>query len=39
MRAFPDFSDMSSEFWAFVKFVSEMLGYTVVGVTMMCDKR
>ena len=29
MRAFPDFSDMSSEFWAFVKFVSEMLGYTV----------
>ena len=29
MRAFPDFSDMSSEFWAFVKFVSEMLCYTV----------
>ncbi len=29
MRAFPDFADMSSEFWAFVKFVSEMLGYTV----------
>lgn len=28
MRAFPDFADMSSEFWAFVKFVSEMLGYT-----------
>lgn len=29
MRAFPEFADMSSEFWAFVKFVSEMLGYTV----------
>lgn len=29
MRAFSDFADMSSEFWAFVKFVSEMLGYTV----------
>lgn len=29
MRAFPEFSDMSSEFWAFIKFVSEMLGYTV----------
>lgn len=29
MRAFPEFADMSSEFWAFIKFVSEMLGYTV----------
>lgn len=28
MRAFPEFSDMSAEFWAFVKFVSEMLSYT-----------
>ena len=29
MKAFADFADMSSEFWAFVKFVSEMLGYSV----------
>ena len=29
MRAFPEFIDMSSEFWVFVKFVSEMLGYAV----------
>lgn len=29
MRAFTEFADMPSEFWAFVKFVSEMLGYTV----------
>lgn len=28
MRAFTEFADMPSEFWAFVKFVSEMLGYT-----------
>lgn len=28
MRAFPDFIDMPAEFWAFVKFVSEKLGYT-----------
>ena len=28
MRAFSEFTDMSTEFWAFVKFVSEMLGYT-----------
>lgn len=28
MRAFSDFAEMSAEFWAFVKFVSEMLGYT-----------
>lgn len=31
MRAFPDFSGMSTEFWAFIRFVSEMLGYTVRG--------
>lgn len=28
MKAFPEFIDMPAEFWAFVRFVSEMLGYT-----------
>lgn len=28
MKAFTEFTDKSTEFWAFVRFVSEMLGYT-----------
>ena len=28
MRAFSEFQNMSIEFWAFVRFVSEKLGYT-----------
>ena len=31
MRAFTEFAEMPSEFWAFVKFISEMKGYTVRG--------
>lgn len=31
MRAFHQFVNMPSDFWAFVKFVSEMLGYTIRG--------
>lgn len=31
MRAFSEFQNMSIEFWAFVKFISEKLGYTKRG--------
>ena len=28
MKAFPEFASESRPFWAFIKFVSEKLGYT-----------
>ncbi len=28
MQAFSEFQNMSADFWAFIKFISEMLGYT-----------
>lgn len=28
MQAFAEFQNMSADFWAFIKFISEMLGYT-----------
>lgn len=28
MKAFDEFQNMQSDFWAFIKFISEMLGYT-----------
>ena len=31
MKAFNNFKDMDASFWAFVKFVSENLGYTERG--------
>lgn len=31
MQAFSEFQNMSADFWAFIKFISEMLGYTHRG--------
>lgn len=42
MRAFSEFQNMSIEFWAFVKFISEKLGYTneekILFVTILKSK-
>lgn len=36
MRAFEQFYDMSEDFWAFIKYISENLGYTKRGAGVKC---